>query len=606
MENDNHYTSDTKAIEEKALNYLKNFIEDSQVISQFIADNDKEPCWDGHLYLYSVGHRDKDHLLGRVPIQVKGTEVIKFQTKKWKFPLEKSDLNAYLHEPTFFIVCQVKKNSKERMLFYRDLLPSTVRTLLKDMGKRKTRKTVFHPLTEDLKEFEAQLITFMHNSKRMISFADAKPFTMKDAAKKGIKEFSFTAPAISNDKMKMLKYLSTHDTYLFAKLDTDLDVEVPIDGGPIKLSFLNNIDKDVSVNGRNFYHGYKSIIEDGRMILNIADVLTINLPMDANDKRKAEANMTSKSKFLSSVIHETEFQIAIHDAGKLSLGNIDLEMTNNDPNYIEGLRDKLLIWKELQEVLDKLHVSKPFDLSMVSGEHSRLIDLLINTVGKGETVILPEQKSSLVLLEICNIKLLLWCSATTEGECSLGDFFDETVRIVYKVNDNEDMEASPFSYLQNDNLWLQCDNVNYADVIVSAKAACGRHDYGFVLANYDVLAMIKAADIVIDTDLDKYNSLLDTALGLSDWLVEKDLNHERHLSHFCNKMQIIKRKRAFTDDEVDELKQLFDDEGTDNFFKAGILLLLDDRDGFSSMFEMLSQNEQEMFRGFPIWKFYEQ
>lgn len=38
---------DTKAIEEKALNHFKSFIEDSKVISQFIADNDKEPCWDG-------------------------------------------------------------------------------------------------------------------------------------------------------------------------------------------------------------------------------------------------------------------------------------------------------------------------------------------------------------------------------------------------------------------------------------------------------------------------------------------------------------------------------------------------------------------------------
>ena len=44
---------DTKAIEEKALNYLKSFIEDSKVISQFIDDNDKEPCWE----FKSVGTR---------------------------------------------------------------------------------------------------------------------------------------------------------------------------------------------------------------------------------------------------------------------------------------------------------------------------------------------------------------------------------------------------------------------------------------------------------------------------------------------------------------------------------------------------------------------
>ena len=44
---------DTKAIEEKALSLFKSFIEDSKVISLFIADNDKKPCWDGYLYLYA-------------------------------------------------------------------------------------------------------------------------------------------------------------------------------------------------------------------------------------------------------------------------------------------------------------------------------------------------------------------------------------------------------------------------------------------------------------------------------------------------------------------------------------------------------------------------
>ena len=103
---------DTKAIEEKALNHFKSFIEDSKVISQFIADNDKEPCWDGHLYLYADGIKDKEHLQGRVPVQIKGTEVDSFVTKKWKYKLEKADLKAYLEEPTFFIVCQVKEIRK--------------------------------------------------------------------------------------------------------------------------------------------------------------------------------------------------------------------------------------------------------------------------------------------------------------------------------------------------------------------------------------------------------------------------------------------------------------------------------------------------------------
>ena len=104
---------DTKAIEEKALNSLKTFVEDSRRISQYLDDNDKEPCWDGHFYLYDGKGKSKSHLLGRVPVQVKGIEVERFQIKKWKYKLEKPDLKAYLNEPTLFIVCQIKKGSKE-------------------------------------------------------------------------------------------------------------------------------------------------------------------------------------------------------------------------------------------------------------------------------------------------------------------------------------------------------------------------------------------------------------------------------------------------------------------------------------------------------------
>lgn len=256
MGNQDREAKDTKAVEEKALNYLKYFIEDSKVISQFIADNDKEPCWDGHLYLYSEEKRDKTHLRGRVPVQVKGIEVERFQTKKWKFKLEKNDLKAYLHEPTFFIVCQVKKDSKERKLFFRELLPDTVNRLLRDMGKNETRKTLFHPLTEDLHEFEEQLNVFMANSRKMISFADSKPVTMDDVRAKGIKDFTFIAPVKSADKLQLFKYLSTHETYLYAKLSKELNIDVPISGGPMKFSFQRELDAEIKVGNKVFYHGY--------------------------------------------------------------------------------------------------------------------------------------------------------------------------------------------------------------------------------------------------------------------------------------------------------------------------------------------------------------
>lgn len=55
-----------KAIEEKAILCFKEYILDSKIISQYLNENDKEPCWDGHIYLYSDVKKDKNHLIGRI------------------------------------------------------------------------------------------------------------------------------------------------------------------------------------------------------------------------------------------------------------------------------------------------------------------------------------------------------------------------------------------------------------------------------------------------------------------------------------------------------------------------------------------------------------
>lgn len=593
---------DTKAIEEKALNYLKSFIEDSKVISQFIDDNDKEPCWDGHLYLYSDGKRDKEHLRGRVPVQVKGTEVERFQTKKWKFKLEKNDLKAYLHEPTFFIVCQVKKNSKERKLFFRELLPDTVKRLLRDMGSNETRNTLFHPLTTDLQEFEEQLGLFLAHRRKMISFADLKPLTMEDVCKKGIKEFSFIAPVYTSNKLKLFKYLSTHDTYLYAKLSKEYDIEVPISGGPMKFSIQRDLDVDVKVGGRVFYRGCKSKIENGRMILTIDKVMTIDLPMDDSDKRKPEVKFRSESKTLLGSIQEAEFSIALHESGTLSIGDLDFNIKVNEVESIERLKAKLERWKELHTLLDKLHVTKPLDLSGITEEQDYHIGLLVETILKGKPVKLPGQKSTLMIFDISNVKLLLWCAANENGDCMFGDFCDHTIEISYKPEDRS-IIVSPYSYLQNERLWELSDNINYDDIVPSAEKVCSKDSFCYQMANYDVLSLIKASDNIFSSDEDKSHKLLGAAADLCQWLIDNDPNMDYHLIHLVNKYQIIKRQRPLNEAERQELDTYLQSDETTKILKAGICLLLERKELFEELFNSLQENEQTEMKNYPIWKF---
>ena len=594
---------DTKAIEEKALNHFKSFIEDSKVISQFIADNDKEPCWDGHLYLYADGIRDKEHLQGRVPIQVKGTEVGRFVTKKWKFKLEKADLKAYLEEPTFFIVCQVKKDSKERMLFFRELLPDLVNKLLRDMGKNATRMTLFHPLTEDLKEFEDQLMVFLSNSKKMISFAHSKLLSMEEALKKGVKEFSFIAPSKYVDRLQLMKYLSTHSSYIYAKISKELDVDMPLSNGPGRFIFQRDDDGEVRVGDKVYFKGYHNEIKDGRIIIKIGNVMTINMPMDNTDVEQATVKLTTKAKYLKESINEAEFGVALNDTGVLSVGMLNLQMKVHEKEYVEELRQKLIRWKELDNVLEKLHVTKPFDLTAITDDQGKLIDLLIETVGNGNMVNLPGQETTLLLLEIGNIKLLLWCAVGKDGMCAIGDFFDRSIRIAYKISEDETINVSPYSYLQLDKLWEKVDNIDFDNIISSAEEAARQHEYCYMMSNYDVLAMITAADALEKTDVERSKKLLEEALKLNDWLIGKEPKDEMRPLHIINKMQIMKRQRELTADERQTLEDMLNDEFAGDMVKAGVYLLLDRQEEFQQLFETMQEDEKKSVKEFPIWRF---
>lgn len=594
---------DTKAIEEKALNHFKSFIEDSKVISQFIADNDKEPCWDGHLYLYADGIRDKEHLQGRVPIQIKGTEVGRFVTKKWKFKLEKADLKAYLEEPTFFIVCQVKKDSKERMLFFRELLPDLVNKLLRDMGKNATRMTLFHPLTEDLKEFEDQLMVFLSNSKKMISFAHSKLLSMEEALKKGVKEFSFIAPSKYVDRLQLMKYLSTHSSYIYAKISKELDVDMPLSNGPGRFIFQRDDDGEVRVGDKVYFKGYHNEIKDGRIIIKIGNVMTINMPMDNTDVEQATVKLTTKAKYLKESINEAEFGVALNDTGVLSVGMLNLQMKVHEKEYVEELRQKLIRWKELDNVLEKLHVTKPFDLTAITDDQGKLIDLLIETIGNGNMVNLPGQETTLLLLEIGNIKLLLWCAVGKDGMCAIGDFFDRSIRIAYKISEDETINVSPYSYLQLDKLWEKVDNIDFDNIISSAEEAARQHEYCYMMSNYDVLAMITAADALEKTDVERSKKLLEEALKLDEWLIGKEPKDEMRPLHIINKMQIMKRQRELTADERQTLEDMLNDEFAGDMVKAGVYLLLDRQEEFQQLFETMQEDEKKSVNEFPIWRF---
>lgn len=114
---------DAKTIETLAVNAVRDSIVLSNYLDQFIPDNDKEPSWDGAVYIYSNKSRRKDSLIGRMPVQVKGKETIK-HPPEITHRVQITDLENYLNDGgMIFFVVYISNNGLIRTIYYTPLTP---------------------------------------------------------------------------------------------------------------------------------------------------------------------------------------------------------------------------------------------------------------------------------------------------------------------------------------------------------------------------------------------------------------------------------------------------------------------------------------------------
>lgn len=586
-----------KAIEEKAILCFKEYILDSKIISQYLNENDKEPCWDGHIYLYSDVKKDKNHLIGRIPVQVKGIEVQKFVSKKYKFKVDMVDLKAYLYEPTIYIVCQEKKGSRERLLFYRSLTPETVKNILKGKEKQASIKILMHTMPE-IEDFEKIMTVFYWDSKKQLGFADKPSFTFEEVIKQGISHFSFTVPERNMNKVGILSYLSSHPSYLYAKIDKPIELEIPISDGPMSFVFQKNVNKEIKVGNKVFYKTFVSNIKDGKIVLSLDKVITITFPLNTSNAR-----MDFRCDFISlnNSIKAVEFILAIYEAKSFCIEDVVLHINTDGFTNVDELKRKQKKWKSLNQLFTKMHIKKDLDLTKVTDEQEQQIDLLLETMLNNNLINVGKQENSLMKFVIGNVNLLLWIVMNDNGMCMIGDFFNREIKLMY-MRGNESIEASPFTYLQNNNLWEWCDNIPYDQQLESYQDIMHQHQYVYEMANNDLLAMLRAYDNLENKDNVKCNSLIEAISQLNQWLLKND-KQENFFMHKINQYQIIKRKRNLNDEEISKLQEYLNDKHLVASFKVGISLLLGDKQMFDFWISLCSKDEIKTLQSYPIWKY---
>lgn len=82
-------------IEQLATSTIKLLIAKMSLLSAYIAEKDKEPLWDGHIYIYTNKSKKNESLYGRIPVQVKGERVKSINKPTLTFHVPISDLRSY-------------------------------------------------------------------------------------------------------------------------------------------------------------------------------------------------------------------------------------------------------------------------------------------------------------------------------------------------------------------------------------------------------------------------------------------------------------------------------------------------------------------------------
>ena len=148
---------DNIAIETLAVNFVKDKLVLCNHLTPFISDNDKEPSWDGFIYIYNTNKKSKDDIFGRVPVQVKGKLVKKkdFAKKQITYSVKTADLRNYLNEGgTLFLVVYLSENGENKKIYYSELTPIRIRKILDVSPSAKSRSIIFKELPDDNNKIE--------------------------------------------------------------------------------------------------------------------------------------------------------------------------------------------------------------------------------------------------------------------------------------------------------------------------------------------------------------------------------------------------------------------------------------------------------------------
>lgn len=579
-------------IETAATAAIKIKLADTDLLSQYINERDKEPIWDGFIYAYRNKSKKNDDLIGRAPVQVKGQTVKRISPKNPKYKVSITNLEKYRNDGgvLYFVVhIDADKNKK---IYYAALQPFLINQYLRIAQGKKPISINLKELPDKPNDFENIVINFIEESQKQSISKTGKNWTIEEVEKLLGREnmrMNCHFTCIGYDRNDPFSYLKNNELYLHIQ-NSDGTLSFPVEHLESVEAVITERSVDVYSNGRKYYDLVKvERHKDETLTLYLGKSIKYIL---GRDKQTLKYTFAGN---LNERIRDLRFIMDVFDTKCLAVNGVDLSFSPTKKEIesfdIDAARGTLKYYKLIKEMLDILHVSIPLDMDKLTEKQEDIVKMLINTIVYKKSVGFKEkgQIPPVVSLEISNIRLLLFFGQRSDGLYDVKDFFEYDINC--KLDERGDYPTTQYC-IMNKRDYAYSSNIIIEKIRTSfMKYDNQGHRERMV---FSILEMIKAYD------LSKKEELLEVALELCKWLEDKE---PENFVHVINRIQCEIRLREISDSEIAELMAILQTD-IDQQSQAGIQILMGNKRLADHYIELLDDETKKTFMEYPIYHLY--
>lgn len=593
---------DNKAIETLSVNAVKNSIVTSEFLDQFIADNDKEPSWDGFVYIYRDKSKKKSNLIGRMPIQVKGKECDDHSKETISFSMTTVDLRNYLYDGgCVLFVVYIGNCGLTNKIYYAELTPVKLRQLLEEAEEQDNKTVHLKEFPSDNNKKATIFLNCLQNCQKQASFKEGKLLSLEELEEQGVLEnivIPFSGVGYTDPQMALIK----NEVYLYAKIKGS-SIPQPLDIIPQDVHTQQVTAALITIDDRLFYTNYRVIKSAKETIACYGESFKMKF---VENSHSCKINYKNSNK-IRVLAKDLDFMLTYLDKGYFKVNDIKIPFDYSgmdSSNFdIEKERKHLSFAKNVIRVLDMLGCSEDIDINDMDDEDWRNLNRLITTFLEKKPIKgLKADLTPVTCLKIGKLKFAVYLKQCEEkGTYEMYDFFKTDISVAFEDRNNAGkmLPISQYSIL-HENDFLTLSNMNF-EVLLPSFQKAEHHYETFNRANWFLLELLNAYDKAEGTRKEK---ILKVCKGFSDWISEAPEDELDYQIKVLNKLQTIKRWRDFNIDEIGALYAMVENKDTPEDCVVGAYLLLGQQQAAEIHFGKLSEEEQKNFKEYPIYHFW--